>query len=89
MPLEALFSAIAEAVFGYLLQESGLAERVRAVLGLDRERRAFQTALAEVYDALAHHYSEWTASLQPSAPSRTSAAGGRKRSACAISGGER
>ena len=85
MPLEALFSAIAEAVFGYLLQESGLAERARAVLGLDPERRAFQTALAEVYDALAHHYSEWTASLQPPAPSRTSPAGGCERNTqCAI-----
>jgi hypothetical protein len=43
MLLEALFSAIAEAVFGYLLQESGLAERTRAVLGRDPQRRAFQT----------------------------------------------
>ena len=43
MVLVALFSAIAEAVFGYLLQESGLAERTRAVLGRDPQRRAFQT----------------------------------------------
>ena len=63
MPLEALFSAIAEAVFGYLLQESDLAERARAVLGLDPERRAFQTALARAYIAFARRYPEWTASL--------------------------
>jgi hypothetical protein len=63
MLLEPLFSVIAEAVFGYLLQESGLAERARAVLGLDPQRRAFQTALARAYTAFARHYPEWTASL--------------------------
>jgi len=56
MPPEALFAAIAEAVFGYLLRESGLAERARAVLGLDLERRAFQIALAHVYAAFARRY---------------------------------
>jgi hypothetical protein len=81
MVLETLVSAVAEAVFGYLLRESGLAERARAVLRLDPERRAFQTALAEVCDALAHHYSEGTASLQPFAPSGTSPAGGREGNA--------
>ena len=50
------FSAIGEAVFGYLLQQSGLAERARAVLGLDRERCAFQTALARAYTAFARRY---------------------------------
>jgi hypothetical protein len=63
MLLESLFSVIAEAVFGYLLRESGLAERARAVLGLDPQRRAFQTALARAYTAFARHYPEWTASL--------------------------
>ncbi|MFN3763022.1 MAG: hypothetical protein ACK4WK_07465 [Anaerolineae bacterium] len=46
--LEALFSAVAEAVFGYLLQEAGLADRVRAVLGVDPQRRAFQAALTRL-----------------------------------------
>jgi WD40 repeat protein len=63
MLLESLFSVIAEAVFGYLLRESGLAERARAVLGLDPQRRAFQTALVRAYTAFARHYPEWTASL--------------------------
>jgi len=63
MLLEALFSAIAEAVFGHLLQESGLADRARAVLGLDPKRRAFQTALARAYAAFARRYPQWTASL--------------------------
>jgi hypothetical protein len=40
MLTEALFSAIAEAVFGYLLREADLADRARAALGLDPERRA-------------------------------------------------
>jgi hypothetical protein len=53
---EALFSAIAEAVFGYLLQESGLAERARAVLGRDPQRLAFQTALARACTAFARQY---------------------------------
>jgi WD40 repeat protein len=61
--LEALFSAIAEAVFGALLQERGLAERTRAALGLDPTRRAFQTALAQTYAAFARRYPEWTAAL--------------------------
>ncbi len=63
MLLEALFSAIAEAVFGYLLQQSGPAERVRAVLGLDPQHRAFQTALARAYADFARQHPEWTASL--------------------------
>ena len=63
MVLEALFSAIAEAVFGYLLQQSGLAERTRAVLGRDPQRLAFQTALARAYTAFARQYPEWKASL--------------------------
>lgn len=37
MPLESLFSTIAEAAFDYLLQESGLAERARAVLESGRK----------------------------------------------------
>lgn len=61
--LEALFSAIAEAVFGYLLQESTLTERTRAALGLDPTRRAFQTALARAYTVFARHYPEWTTTL--------------------------
>jgi hypothetical protein len=63
MLLEPLFAAIAEAVFSSLLQESGLAERTRAALGLDPTRRAFQTALARAYTVFARHYPEWTTTL--------------------------
>jgi len=62
MSLEALFAAIAEAVFGYLLQ-SDLAKWARALLGLDPKRRAFRTALARAYATFARQYPEWTASL--------------------------
>lgn len=41
-----LLSAIAEAVFGHLLQEADLVERARAILSTDPECKVFQTALA-------------------------------------------
>ncbi len=63
MLTEAFFSAVADAVFGYLLEEADLAERVRAVLGVDPERRAFQTALARAYATFARRYPDLTASL--------------------------
>lgn len=63
MLTEALLAAVAETVFGYLLQEAGLADRVRAVLGVDPERKAFQTALARAYTAFARQYPDLTASL--------------------------
>jgi WD40 repeat protein len=63
MTMEPLFAALAEAVFSSLLQESGLAERIRATLGLDPTRRAFQTALARAYTVFARHYPEWTTTL--------------------------
>jgi len=58
MLLEALFSAVAEAVFGYLLQESG-----RKMFRPDLLSRAFQTALARAYAAFARQHPDWTASL--------------------------
>jgi WD40 repeat protein len=63
MTMEPLFAALTETVFGALLQESGLAERTSAALGLDPTRRAFQTALARAYTAFARQYPEWTAAL--------------------------
>ncbi len=63
MLTEALFSAVAEAVFGYLLEESDLSGRVRAVLGVNPERRAFQTALARAYATFSRRYPDLAASL--------------------------
>ncbi|WP_322798399.1 ATP-binding protein [Thermoflexus sp.] len=72
--LEALFSAVTEAVFGFLIQEFGLADRVRAVLSVDPGRRAFQIALARAYSAFARHYPHLTASLFDESFLRTEAA---------------
>lgn len=63
MSMESLLAAVAQAVLDYLLQETGLAERVRAVLGVDPERRAFRTALASAYAAFARQYPDLVASL--------------------------
>ena len=63
MTLEPLFATMAQAVVGSLLQESGLAERTRAVLSPDSTHRAFQTALEQTYAAFARQHPEWTAAL--------------------------
>ncbi len=59
MLTEALLGAVVEAVFGYLLEQAGLAERVRAALGRDLQRLAFQAALARAYTAFARQYPQW------------------------------
>jgi hypothetical protein len=63
MLTEALLSAVVEAVFGYVLQQSGLAEKVRGSLGRDLQRLAFKIALSRAYTAFARNYPQWTASL--------------------------
>ncbi len=64
MPIsEPLLAAVAEAVFGYALEQSGLAERVRAVLKIDPKHKAFQVALALTYTAFARQYPDLVASL--------------------------
>jgi hypothetical protein len=63
MLTEALLAAVAEAVFGYLLQESDLASQTRAALGLDPQRRAFQAALARCYADFARRHPQWAAAL--------------------------
>lgn len=61
--LETLFAAVAEAVFNLLVTESGLTERVRAVLGVDPERRAFQLALARASEQFVKQHPDWAAAL--------------------------
>ena len=63
MLTEALLGAVAEAVFGYLLEQAGLAEKLRAVLGRDPQRLAFKIALGRAYTAFARHCPQWAASL--------------------------
>jgi len=60
---EALLGAITEAVFSYLLEQAGLADHIRARLGRDAERLAFQVALARAYTAFARRYPQWAATL--------------------------
>ena len=64
MPIsETLLAAVAEAVFGYALEQSGLADRVRAALKIDPKHKAFQAALARAYTAFARKYPDLVASL--------------------------
>jgi len=63
MLTEVLLGAVAEAVFGYLLEQAGLAETLRAALGRDPQRLAFQVALGRAYTAFARHCPQWAASL--------------------------
>lgn len=63
MLTEAILSATVEAVFGYLLQESGLADRVRVWLGRDLQRLAFQVALTRAYTAFVQRHPDWAATL--------------------------
>ena len=63
MLTEVLLGAVAEAVFGHLLEQAGLAEKLRAALGRDPQRLAFQVALSRAYTAFVRHYPQWAASL--------------------------
>jgi len=56
------FPAIASAILQFL-QQSGLVDRVSAILSTDDKQLAFETALARAYTAFARHYPMWTASL--------------------------
>ena len=60
---DTLFAAVAEAVFDLLVQESGLTERVRAVLRVDPERRGFQIALARACTTFVEQHPAWAAAL--------------------------
>ena len=63
MLTEALLSAIAEAVFGYPLEETDLGDKVKSWLGRDPQRLAFQVALTKAYTAFAEKHPDWAQSL--------------------------
>ena len=63
MLLEPLIGTITEAVFGYVLEQSGLGDRLRHWLGRDPTRLAFQTALLRALKRFADQYPTWAASL--------------------------
>ncbi len=61
--LEATLSAIAGAVFNYVIQETNVGDQVRQALGREPKRLAFQRALRTAIEGLEHEYSGWVASL--------------------------
>jgi hypothetical protein len=63
MLTETLLSAVVEAVFGYVLDQSGLAEKIRASLGRNLQQLTFKIALSRTYTAFARNYPQWTVSL--------------------------
>ena len=66
---DAVLSAITEAVFGYLLEQTPLGERVRTWLHRDPQHLAFQVALTRA-NPFARHYPQWEAALLDTPPSR-------------------
>jgi hypothetical protein len=61
--LETLIGAVTEAVFGYLLEQAGLAEKTRALLKRDPQRLAFQVALTRTYATFSEQHPQWTGAL--------------------------
>jgi len=61
--LEATLSAIAGAVFNYVIQETNVGDQVRQALSREPKRLAFQRALRTAIEGLECEYSEWVASL--------------------------
>ncbi|MFQ5343972.1 MAG: NB-ARC domain-containing protein, partial [Anaerolineae bacterium] len=63
MLTEAVLGAIVEAVVGYALEQSGLADHVRSTLGFDPVERAFATALGNAYKTTLDEYPDTAARL--------------------------
>jgi hypothetical protein len=58
---EMIFSAVADAVFGYLLDKEGtrLSDWVREKLGREPTKLAFKAALGRAVQQLQHRHPEW------------------------------
>lgn len=61
--LETLTGAVTEAVFGYLLEQAGLGEKVRVLLKRDPQHLAFQLALTRTYATFDRQHPQWTHAL--------------------------
>jgi|GEM_PF-5999655 len=61
--LETLIGAVTEAVFGYLLEQAGLAEKTRTLLKRNPQRLAFQVALTRTYATFSEQHPQWTGAL--------------------------
>ncbi|MBL8096515.1 MAG: ATP-binding protein, partial [Anaerolineales bacterium] len=56
--VDVIFTIVAESVFSYALEHSGLADKVRDWLGRHPAKLAFQKALASAFTAFTRHYPE-------------------------------
>jgi hypothetical protein len=61
--LETLIGAVTEAVFGYLLDQAGLGEKMRALLQRDPQKLAFKVVLTRTYATFDSQHPQWTESL--------------------------
>ncbi len=61
--LEAALSAVAGAVFNYVLRETNVGDQVRRALGREPKRVAFERALGAAVRSLEREHSGWVASL--------------------------
>lgn len=60
---EIVLAAIVDGVFGYVLEQSGVADKLKEKLKLDPTRRAFEHALRQTCKWFAEQYPTWTDSL--------------------------
>lgn len=60
---EWILQIIVDNVFGYVLDQSGIAEKIRSKLRPDPVRQAFKRALREASEQFAKQYPEWVASF--------------------------
>src|SRR5712691_2755647 len=60
---ETMLGAVADAVFGYLLGQTGIAEKIRSQLGRDPARLAFREALKYAYRSFYLQYPDLADSL--------------------------
>jgi len=56
MLIESVLATVVGEVFSYLLEQAGVADRIRTLLGRDPQRLAFKLALARAYTQFSNHY---------------------------------
>jgi hypothetical protein len=62
MIAESLVSAATEAIFGYILDKSGLSDRFRVIIGREPHKMVFEIALLRAYTNFAQRYPQWAGS---------------------------
>jgi len=56
MLIESVLATVVGEVFSYLLEQAGVADRIRTLLGRDPQRLAFKLALTKAYTQFSNHY---------------------------------